>query len=509
MIGLGSLTAPLVRAYCAPRAAAFARALDDVQSAQTRTLGSIASAAAETDYGRSLGIRSGQAVEAFRACVPVVEYSDLEPWIEQQRRTNRSILTPGETHCYEQTSGSSGAIKYIPCNDALLRSFRSLFAIWAHDLLKECLRVRSGRTFISISPRFSTRDDFADDSAYLGWPLRTLIGRFLVAPRGLERLRNAEEFRDALSCALLACEDLEIISIWNPSYLLVLLEHMQARCERLLHKLTRKRAAALEHAPWFWPDVWPRLQLISCWTGAAAAAPAGKLAEMFPRTRVQGKGLLSTEAPLTVPLAVAAGPLPLVDEVFFELEDDDRNLFLLHEVEADKAYQVIITQAGGLLRYRLGDRVRVNGWYRGCPTLEFVGRSDAVSDLVGEKLNEGFVAQILREIAAPGAFCTLLPVMPREERAGYCLLTDDANPGIGELLEAQLARAVRYREARLLGQLGGVTVISRADMRRRVHDAMVAGGMKMGDIKDRALITRQEFAGRVYKNVASDQRVSR
>lgn len=503
---MGMLAMPVVRACCAPRARAFRLALTNVAAAQRLTLESILSASTGTDYGRRLAISPRHGIEAFRTRVPIVDYAAVAPWIEQQRAEHRPFITPGRTRCYEPTSGSGGTLKLIPYNDALLRSFRSLFAIWAHDLLKYRLQPRSGRVFMSISPRISTTSGFDDDQEYLGEPLRTLISRFLVRPPDFEQLRDAEEFRDALACALLACEDLEVISIWNPGYLLVLLEHAESRREQLLPRLPRQRRAILEQLPWSWCAVWPRLQLISCWTANTAAAPSRRLAALFPHATMQGKGLLATEAPITVPLTGAKGALPLVDEVFLELENNRGDLHLLHEAEQGEEYAVIVTQAGGLLRYRLGDRVRVSDKYCGCPMLEFVGRVDAVSDLVGEKLSEPFVAQVAHAITRAGTFFTLLPLLPEAGRPHYCLLTDDPSQEIGALLEIKLSRAFRYHEARLLGQLEAVKVIARADMRRAVYDAMAACGMKMGDIKDTVLVTKQELAGRIYNWLIAAQR---
>lgn len=504
---LGRLAAPLVRACCAPRAAAFQRALEDVPTAQRRTLDAIVGASAATDYGRLHGVAPGQGIDEFRGRVPVAEYSSLAPWIERQRDERRPLITPGAIRCHEPTSGSGGPVKHIPYNDALLRSFRGMFSIWAHDLLEHRLRPRSGRTFMSVSPASGNAEGFSDDREYLGGALRALVGRFLVMPHGLKNRDDADGFRDALACALLTCGDLEIVSIWNPGYLLVLMEHVEAHRERLLPLLPRKRRAVLEHASVSWPAVWPQLQLISCWTAASAAAPARRLADFFPGVAMQAKGLLATEAPLTVPLVPAGGALPLVDEVFLELEAGDGSLRLLHEAQADCEYALIVTQAGGLLRYRLGDRVRIGGNYRGCPMLEFVGRADAVADLVGEKLEESFVAQVLQRVAAAGAFCTLLPVLPPAGQPYYCLLTDDPGEALPASLEAALSGSYRYREARLLGQLGAASVLARADMRCAVQDAMSAFGIRPGDIKDRVLLTRPDLALHVHRRIAAAQRV--
>jgi hypothetical protein len=481
---LGAPAAALLRLYCAPRAAAFARALTDVAGAQRRALARILRECADTEYGRSLKLAPGLGIEAFRERTPLVDYAGLEPWIERQRAHGGAVLARG-VRAYEPTSGSSGAAKHIPYNGALLRSFRALFAVWAHDLLAHLLRPRSGKTFISVSSPVRGAAAFADDREYLGAVSRALVSRFLVLPPRLAAGASAEAWRDALARALLSHRDLEIVSVWNPSYFLILLEHLEQRegkCD--------------------WQELWPRLQLISCWRDAAAAAPAARLAALFPRATLQGKGLLATEAPVTVPLAAAGGCVPLADEIFLELEDASGRLRLLHEAERDGEYEIVLSQAAGLLRYRLGDRVRVTGFHRSAPLLAFLGRAGGVADLVGEKLNEALVAEALAGLVQAGAFCTLLPVLPEQGRPYYRLLTDDPRPGLAQDLEAALLQAFRYREARRLGQLEAVQATRRADMRRAVHDALIACGMKAGDIKDRALLTSLDLASRVQRALA-------
>lgn len=503
MSALGKLAAPVLRAYCAPRAAAFARALDDVALAQRSVLRRILEAAATTDYARTLGLdgNAGVDVDAFRARAPICDYAALLPWIERGRTAAVAAIAPGRVRGYEPTSGSQGAAKRIPYNDALLRSFRALFAIWAHDLLTHVLRPRSGRVFMSVSPRLGAAHGLEDDRDYLGWPLRALLGPFLVMPRRAPGPIAPSDFRDALARTLLARTDLEIVSVWSPSYWLVLMQHIEARREALLPSLGPRLRQLLERDPVPWTEVWPRLQLVSCWTAAAAAAPAAALARRLPHATLQGKGLLATEAPITVPLTEAGGCAPLADEVFLELEDDQGGMHLLHEVEVQRTYSIIVTQAGGLLRYRLGDRVRAVGRYRSAPLLEFAGRVDAVADLVGEKLHEDFVASALRDVVRDGGFATLLPLAAADGPARYCLLTDDSGAALGRALDTALRRGLRYAEARALGQLGELEVIARREMRRAVHDFFAARGVAAGDIKDRALIVELDVARQLHTHV--------
>lgn len=515
---IGALAGAALRASCAPRARALDRALDDPGHAQTQMLARVLRAAAGSGYGRSLGLREGDSLDAFRAKVPVVAYDELEPWIRRQREGERNALVNATVVCYEKTSGSAGPAKYIPYTEALLNSFRSLFRIWAHDLLAHRLQLRSGRVFMSVSPHF--RDERAtpdgtpvgldEDSEYLGPALRTLIARFLVVPPRTRLPSEPEQFRDVLATLLLASRALEVASIWSPTYLLVLLEHFErnraallpalaaGRIERggSLYRFVRAdspRLALLERDPVDWQAVWPQLQLVSCWASAASAAPARRLQKLLPDVLLQPKGLLATEAPVTLPLVRAGGCVPLVDETLLEFFDGERSR-LVTELDAGAQYEIILSQCGGLLRYRIGDRVQVTGRYRNTPLLEFIGRAGAVSDLVGEKLSETFVSAQLDRLGYSDRLALLVPSFDASAKPHYVLLAEDSLAPDGTALDAGLQRAHHYRIARQLGQLEPARATAVPDLGSRLHRFFNARGQAAGDIKDRRLIVSPDLA---------------
>ena len=499
---IGAAAGALLRALTAARAARFQRALGDCAAAQRQTLARLVRAAAATEYGRHFGLRSDDDFDGLRAKLPLVNYTKLQPWIERSRSGEPDVLVPGCVRHFEPTSGSGAGAKLIPYNDALVASFRSLFAIWANDLLQHMLRPRSGRVFISVSPRLYAQSKARHEADYLSGVLRLLLAPFLVTPAFRQPDADPAGFRDELALMLIRCSDLEVISVWSPTYLLVLLEHVEARQAELAARLPRARRRPLETSHIDWARVWPQLQLVSCWTAAAASPPSQQLVRCLPQARLQGKGLLATEAPITVPLVQAAGCVPLIDEAFIELEDTTGSLCLLHQAQPDRDYAVIITTTGGLMRYRLGDRVRVTGRWRDTPLLDFVGRVDAVCDLVGEKLDESQVGAALRTLLPTTVYALLVPdvdAMP----AHYCLITDACIDNLAFTLDAALCAGHRYREARALGQLASPQVLTLPDARRLVHDLLIADGMAAGDIKDTALLYSLDRAARLLSDVGA------
>ncbi|MGH7538310.1 MAG: GH3 family domain-containing protein [Gemmatimonadales bacterium] len=508
---------PVFTTLFAPRFARFARRLANPAAAQRVLLRRILRQVARTEYGRGHRITGREDYIAFRDQLPIVAYEDLRDWIERQSRSRAPVIAPEPVRVYEKTSGSTGRQKLIPYTPSLLRSFDRMAFLWAYDLLRHGPQFTTGRLFFSVSAPFQDERSTAsgvpvsldDDSEYLSPLMRRLFGSCFVHPRGLKGLRDPVQYRRVLAATLVAEARLEVLFIWNPTYLTALFELVEAERSRLmadlragaiavqgrvfpLASLDADRRRALERTPIDWSGLWPELKLISCWTDAGTAPFARRLGRLFPGVLMQGKGLLATEAPLTVPLLRASAPVPLVDEVFFEFEGGDGEICLLHELEDDAEYEVIVTQQGGLCRYRINDRVSVSGRYADTPCLRFVGRARDVSDLVGEKLHEAFVRAALQR-AFPGddGFAFLVPVRTESGTPYYLCLADRAPAGVeacAQRLDAELMEAFHYRQARLLGQLGSVQLVVRADAQARYDDHCAAQGMKWGDIKYAALL---------------------
>jgi hypothetical protein len=481
----------------------FRKALENPQVAQQRVQAAIFKSLTGSEYGKALGVRSLTDWQK----IPIVDYTDLEPWIERQKQTLAPLLTPEPVLFYERTSGSRGAAKWIPYTRSLRRSFSHLFAIWAQDLIQHGPAFSTGKVYFCISPQLTTPPPtaagvpvgLADDSEYLdGW-LQWVLKPFLVAPPGLSRIHNPEQFKQQLCLALLQTEKLEIISIWSPSFLTVLLDYIhqsrQFLCEQLRDRISSERLQLIAEPTTTWAAIWPHLKLISCWDSVYAADQAQGLRSQFPGVMVQGKGLLATEAPMTVPLISAQGCVPLLDEVFFEFADSTGAIHLLHELEVGQEYALIVSQKGGLYRYRVGDRVRVTHSYLNTPCLEFLGRDQSTSDLVGEKLHAAFVAKVLDDLElGASTFRSLVPVT--EPHPHYLLLLDRANCPEGAIaaqLDAALCQSPHYHHARLLGQLAPVKVWVSSTIQELVTQQQIQTGKKWGDIKYEILATQPFF----------------
>ncbi|MEQ1842782.1 MAG: GH3 auxin-responsive promoter family protein, partial [Verrucomicrobiales bacterium] len=381
----------LTREATRPAYEHFLTELNDPAAVQERLLRWITRDASLSAYGTHHGLCAQDDTTAFAEKIPIVTYEDLRPWIERAVFAHEPrVFSSHPIVRVEPTSGSSSGMKWIPYTRPMMGTFSRMFTLWAHDLLRETFRPRTGRLFLcvtggavdtgSISPRH-----VGDDRDYLGPVWRHVLDRFVVAPR----FAGTEDPIPLLAGVLTSEPDLELMSFWSPSLLLSVVDHLGL--ER--PEETRRH--------------WPRLQLISCWTAASSALFMDRLTGLFPHVRFQGKGLLATEAALTIPLERADGYVPLLNDVYLEFLDENGTVRKLHEIKDGTEHEILISNRSGLLRYRLGDRVRVTGFHRATPLLNFIGRSGIVSDLVGEKLTLEFVERQL--VPAIGSYFCLLP----------------------------------------------------------------------------------------------------
>lgn len=495
---------------------AFDRSAENPATAQEHVRRGIVSAMAGTAYGKAHGIQRHMPYAAFADRVPVVEYESLEPWVERQMATREPILAPAPIVLFEETSGSSGRRKFIPYTRSLLRTFNRSFLLWAADLILDGPRFATGRTFFSISPAFreatTSRSGLpiglADDTQYLTPIVRRVVRRRLLVPPPQSLRLGLEDYRLVLACTLLSTVDLEILSLWSPTYLLAVMDVVEQRREEVAAALVRGRVtvsgcsvevtrrpaigALLRGRDIDWTSIWPNLALVSCWTDGASAPFAARLTARLPGSLLQGKGMLATEAPITMPLIRAEAPVPLLRDVFLEFQRQDGSVGRLHELEPGEEAGLIVSQSGGLVRYRLGDRVRVLGRYRETPCLRFLGRESVVSDLVGEKLNDAFVREALHRVLDLESCAVMVPLADVAPPAYGCLTEClPADPrGVAEQLERDLCRAFQYHQARMLGQLGAVRLVAIPDLGARLEQLWIRRGLQWGDVKQVALLSR-------------------
>jgi hypothetical protein len=265
------------------------------------------------------------------------------------------------------------------------------------------------------------------------------------------------------------------------------------RMVRPMPERVRALAAIDPSSPEATAQIWPRLGLISRWADGAATRFAQELAARFPQAQLQPKGLLATEAMISLPWVGQEGHVLAVTSHFLEFEAENGEVRLAHELAVGQFYSVVVTTGGGLYRYRLYDQVEVVGRLLATPCIRFVGKTDRVADWFGEKLNEQFVAGCIAILVAEyGLEPRFVLLAPDEGTAVYTytlfIESDRSLPsGLAMRLDRLLRRNFHYDGCRCLGQLGPAQVVQVRDSAATYLAVCQARGMKLGNIKPAVL----------------------
>ncbi len=461
--------------YAAQR---FQRGLADPAGAQFRLLRRFVRHDADTWFGRAHDLGTCTSPEQFRQRVPLQTWQDHAPAVERIRAGEPRVLTRERVQRLIPTSGTGSARKLIPWTNELQRGFADALAPWICDLFRRCPTARGGPGYWSITPPAeaplaagAVPVGFDHDSAYLGGLWQGLVGATMAVP---DRVVQAPDVIRATALHLLRCRDLRLISVWHPSFLELLFDRMDRDRESLTRCIAegepsiglppdRTRARELAGSDWSsLSSRWPRLAVVSAWADGPAAMAARSLGRRLGAVPFQGKGLLATEGAVTIPVG-RWRPLAITSHLF-EFIDVHGRCRWAHELGVGETYEVVMTTGAGLWRYRLGDRVEVDGLVGRTPSLRFRGRCGSVADLAGEKLDEALVAEVIAGLPLRGAGFAALQPEPKARR--WRLVVDRHAQWSGDLakdLDASLHRIHHWRVARILGQLQP-PVVFRADL---------------------------------------------
>lgn len=441
---------------------------------------------------------------------PIKDYDQLGSEYHLAQKNTPHPFTQELIKFVEPTSGSSGRKKRILYTQSLLKIFQKMFMVWSSDILINQTRLKTGVTYISISPRFAKEDDegLESDRDYLPSIQSFLLSPFMLCPAKVGRIQSNEEYFLVTACYFCSDQNLEIISVWSPSFLVSIIKYIVNNPDAIKNTLAKQsyktncglkfsfRRMSSSRLDLIHPNQLHRLfehvKFISCWVTSSGKSDIHFLKDFFPEALFQPKGLLATEAPLTIPLFKEFHQIPLYDSIFYELIDQEGEIYYLWNCLEDQIYELVFTHAGGLVRYRLGDLVKVKGIYKHIPIFEFVSRTGAISDMVGEKLTETF----LNELNATNHFhfdWVIIPDKTIPHQKGYLLFFDESSEkNIDEVMRLVklIEASYHFHHALKLKQLNPITLNKVENLKEKIMLYYEKKGLKRGDIKFAHLIYR-------------------
>src|SRR5258708_19203770 len=240
--------------YSAAMSRKWKRAASTVSETQWTVVKHIVSENVETEFGREHHFTEIASVEAYQHSIPIRSYEDLKPYIERIAEGHPRVLTAEPTRQFAVTSGSTQASKLIPYTKALVNEFQEGLDPWVYYLFRSFPSLLLGKTYWSVTPIGDRKSyttggipiGFDDEQQYFSSFTRWVLNSIMAVPSQLAQLRDMETFRYVTLRLLLQEKSLSWISVWNPSFMTLLLDPLSEWFDQLTEDI---RNGALSVAP--------------------------------------------------------------------------------------------------------------------------------------------------------------------------------------------------------------------------------------------------------------------
>lgn len=432
---------------CFPTWIKFYLYINQISKIQLKILKGILQNNVNAKYGKKLEFSRINTYEDWSKLIPIIDYEDVAPFI-----TDKNNLTTNKIKIFEPTSGSSGKQKLIPYTEELRLEFQKGIKVWLFDLYLHNPKLLLYKSYWSITPKTKTENSdvgFEKDEEYFSKIEQKFLEVIMIKPE------MSENFLTNTKDKLIEEQDnIGLISIWSPTFMKAVLG------DEIVN--------------------FKNLQIISCWADSSSNLYAKELQKQYCNCIVQPKGLLATEGITSFPLWNKGCVISYTSH-FYEFKNEDGVISLISDLKVNNIYTVILTTSGGLYRYNTHDLVKVTGFYKKLPIIEFIGRDNNVSDFFGEKISEMFVAKIFEEMFISKPKFAILAF----NKNRYTLFIDGkCNESV---LENYLEKNYHYLNCIKLGQLKPCSVEIVNDGLSKYLSYYLSKGIKLGDIKIKTL----------------------
>ena len=199
-------------------------------------------------------------------------------------------------------------------------------------------------------------------------------------PNEVSKITDRRSFFYVTTLFLLKYKDLGFISIWSPTILSLIFENffndidlllkdlaegkinqnilmednIRIKLERRLGKNPKRtkeiKKIIAEDYNNIYEKIWPKMKIISCWADGNSRNYLKDINKYFPHTRIQEKGLLSTEALVSFPFGPGNKKILSFRSHFFEfVKKNKEKVFLTHELSEGKEY---VVEDGDVMHFR-------------------------------------------------------------------------------------------------------------------------------------------------------------
>ena len=376
----------------------FIQAFKDPEKVQSQTLLRILKKNQQSLYGMRHHFSTVNSVHKYQQQLPIIEYEDIIPYIEQIKQGEQGILTTAPVEYFASTSGTTSGVKLVPVTKERVQVLKTEFIIWMRLTLKGHLKDALGKILYIAGP-------YHEGYTEGGTPYGSISGYLLYKGPDWAKKRLAvpievfNEFDYEKKLHLMAIHALQSnvthLGFTTSIEVLLLFDYIREHWDQLVREIEAinpRRAKKLRSIDDPKPGViWPKLHLANCFMTETSKIYMQTLMDVIGRDIVvRDPGINASEGRVSLGICDdQVSGYPAVYNTFFEFQEYEQpdQIRLIHELTPGKRYKIIITTSEGLYRYQTGDVVEVTGVKNKLPQIRFYQR-DFFLNIVGELASE-------------------------------------------------------------------------------------------------------------------------
>ncbi|MNO91334.1 GH3 auxin-responsive promoter [compost metagenome] len=467
----------------------------------------------KSEFGIKYNFKSIKSIKVFKDKVKLSEYKDYESYINRMADGEKNVLVSEDVVYFSHTSGTTGKQKLIPCTKSSRKVAAKYMALlinkFTYNNFKDTWKLDKGLMIADIVMTTYTEGGVPICSATSGGikSIKPLLPFLYTSPIEVMEIKDKEtayylhllfaleESRLSYINGIFISNILDLLRILEEKHQDLVNDIRKGRINNNLNidktiseKLNKliapnsTRADELEKEfkigfEGIAKRIWPRLSYIATVTGANFSIYDDKVNHYTDSIPIYSPVYAASEAMIGInPYADKIRYVIVPDTAFYEFihikdgEAESRDTFSLDEIRLGEKYEIVVTNYAGFYRYRIGDIIKVVGFYNGCPEVEFVCRKNQLLNMVSEKTNEEHITNSIKRtmkyLNLSLVDYTTLPdnsITPGRY-IFYCEFKNDISISTVRLLEEKLDKEIRnsnlaYDRARNTNRLGKVKVI--------------------------------------------------
>lgn len=422
-----------------------------------------------TEYGKKCNFKNVSSIESYQDTVPYSWYPDYADYIDRiANKSEKNVLTKNFPLKFAESSGSTGKSKLVPMSARatwVCQCFGFSAPVGcAYKYFKsKGMRVPEQKGLLTIEVLHHKLPCNRGAAGLASIPmnyLKPLTPLFVTSPKEVmfpESLKPMDmhymKLRFALPCREVSyigtvfitmaesmfryleenwemlCDDIEKGTInesitCDPEIRAKLLKKCKPDPKRAEELRAEFRKGFDDEA--IVPRIWPKVGwMYGMGTGALAFYQKKLRRYIGEDIPLHYVGYAASEGMLGVPIEFNSADFVLLPQNGFyeflpvDAPEDSRPL-TISEVEVGKDYELILTNMSGFYRYRIEDVVKVTGFHKQSPMVQFQYRRNQIANISGEKINQRAFDLLINDLSKEVG----------EDFAGYCIYPDrSTSPG--------------------------------------------------------------------------------